>query len=119
MHPAVIINMLLHGIMSIEPKSELTEGKKKQARWLSDQNIFTNTQAYYIIQVSLSSLLGFSSSSSSNQLITSLYESIQAVKLLTVLTYNSTDDISNGHHADHSLVIYDRNVSDPVVWKKE
>jgi hypothetical protein len=28
MHPAVIINMLLHGIMSIEPKSELTEGKK-------------------------------------------------------------------------------------------
>jgi hypothetical protein len=48
-----------------------------------------------------------------------LYESIQAVKLLTVLTYNSTDNISNGHHAEHSLVIYDRDVSDPVVWEKK
>jgi hypothetical protein len=30
MHPAVIINMLLHGIMSIEPKSEITEEKNRQ-----------------------------------------------------------------------------------------
>jgi len=61
MHPVVIINMLLHGLMSMELKSEITG--KKQTRWLSDQNIFTNSQAYYMIQVSLSALMGFSSSS--------------------------------------------------------
>jgi len=62
MHPVVIINMPFHGLMSMELKSEIT-GKKQTRSWLSDQNIFTNSQAYYMIQVSLSALMGFSSSS--------------------------------------------------------
>jgi hypothetical protein len=36
-----------------------------------------------------------------------------------MLAHNSTNNISNGHHAEHSLVIYDRDVSDPVIWKKK
>lgn len=55
-------------------------------------------------------------SSSNNSLITPLYVSIQAVKLLTMLAHDSTDDISNGHHTEHVLVAYDRDVSNPVVW---
>lgn len=57
--------------------------------------------------------------SSNNRLITPLYVSIQAVKLLTMLANDSTNDVSDGHHAEHFFVAYDRDVSDPVIWKKK
>ena len=50
-----------------------------------------------------------------HHLVTSLYISIQAVQLLPVLTNHSTDHISNGHHAQHPLSIYDWNMPDTVI----
>lgn len=84
---------------------------------LSGHNIFTSTQAYYMIQVSLRAFWGFSSLS--NRLITPLYKSIQAVKLLSMLTHDSTNHVTNGHHANHITFIDDRDVSDSVIWKEK
>lgn len=65
LHPVVIINMLLLHRVNAH-KTEITG---KQTRRLCGHNIFTSTQAYYIIQISLSALENFSSSLSNNHLV--------------------------------------------------
>jgi len=48
--------MLLHGLMF--HRTEIRKLLQNRQRWLSDQNIFTNTQAYYMIQLSFSVVPG-------------------------------------------------------------
>lgn len=49
-------------------------------------------------------------------LVTSLNKSIQAVKLLPMLTHHSSNHISNRHHAYHSPFINHWNVPDPIFY---
>lgn len=50
-------------------------------------------------------------------LVTSLYEGIQPFQLFPVLTHNSTDNISNGHHPYHTGLIDNWNVPDSIIWQ--
>lgn len=55
--------------------------------------------------------------SSRHHLVTSLNVSIQAVEFLPVLGHYSTNNISDGHHSNHVLIINDRNVPDAVIYR--
>lgn len=48
-------------------------------------------------------------------LVSSLYVSIQAVKLFPVLSHDCTDHVSDGHHADHPTIVHHRNVPDAII----
>lgn len=48
-------------------------------------------------------------------LVSSLYELIQPVQLLAMLTHNSAHYISDGHHAHHPTFIDHRNVPDAII----
>lgn len=50
-----------------------------------------------------------------HHLIPSLYKCVEPIQLLTVLAHHCTNDISNGNHADHSLIVNHRDVPDTVI----
>lgn len=52
-------------------------------------------------------------------LVTSLYISIKAVQLLTMLGHHSSNNIPDGDHADHALGINHWNVSDTIIYKEK
>lgn len=45
-----------------------------------------------------------------------MYISIEAVQFLPMLGHNSTDNITNGDHADHAPPIYHWDVPDTVIF---